>query len=181
MRNSSAGTVLILVDMINEFVSGKYGSPRAEKMVPHVLTLLNKARQAEIPVIYVRDAHRENDPELKVWGKHAMEGTTASEIVTTLKPEKDETVFSKRQYSAFLNTGIDRKLKRIGARSIIFAGISADICVQHNVADAFYRGYTTLAVRECVESISADAKERALKYMETIYGTKILSLKQVEL
>jgi nicotinamidase-related amidase len=180
MRKSQTDTVLIVVDMINEFVNGKFGSPRAEKMIPSVLRLLNEARQAEIPVIYVRDAHREGDPELKVWGRHAMEGTAASEIVTALKPEKNETVFSKRQYSAFLNTGIDLKLKRIGARNIIFSGISADICVQHNVADAFYRGYGTSVVSECVESINANTKMRAIKYMESIYGTKILRLKQVK-
>ena len=49
--------VLIVVDMINDFVTGKLGSDRARKIVPNIFALVKKAKKQGIPVIYLRDAH----------------------------------------------------------------------------------------------------------------------------
>ncbi len=171
---------VLVVDMINEFVTGKFGSRRASAIVPAVVSLCSRARSSGVPVFYVRDAHRPGDPELRVWGKHAMEGTRASEIVEQLNPRPGDAVFDKRQFSGFQNTDLDASLRARGVDTIYFAGISTDICVQHNVADALYRGYRTVVVEECVESISARTKATALKYMENIYGSKIMQLSKVK-
>ncbi|MBX8632126.1 MAG: cysteine hydrolase [Candidatus Thermoplasmatota archaeon] len=178
--NDRKGSAVIVVDMINDFVSGKFGSARAGRIVPSVARLLKKARAEGVQVIYVRDAHRKGDPELRVWGEHAMEGTRGSEIVAELTPEKGDAVFSKRRYSAFGSRPFERYMRGLDSGRLIFAGISTDICVQHNVADAFYRGYETEVVRDCVESISEGAKERALKYMQYVYGTKVADLRRVK-
>ena len=170
---------VVVVDMINEFVTGKFGSARAGKIIPAVSLLCDRARTGGAPVFYVRDAHQPGDPELKLWGKHAMAGTHASEIVSALSPRPGDIVFDKRQYSAFPATGLDGALRDRGVSAIYFGGISTDICVQHNVADAFFRGYRTYVVRECVESLDARAKNTSLKYMESIYGTKIVELERV--
>lgn len=170
---------VVIVDMINEFVTGKFGSARALKIVPSVSRLCDRARSRGLPVFYVRDAHKPGDPELALWGKHAMAGTHSSEIVSTLAPHAEDIVFDKRQYSAFPATGLDGALRERGVRTIYFGGISTDICVQHNVADAFFRGYRTYVVRDCVESLDARAKNTSLKYMESIYGTKIVELERV--
>jgi nicotinamidase-related amidase len=171
---------VLVVDMINEFVNGRFGSRRAQAIVPAVVSLCNRAREAGVPVFYVRDAHRQSDPELRVWGRHAMAGTRASEIVVELEPQAGDFVFQKNQYSGFLNTGLEKALRKVHADTIYFAGISTDICVQHNVADALYRGYRTVVVEDCVESISARAKATALKYMKSIYGSKIIQLNKVK-
>ena len=89
-------------------------------------------------------------------------------------------MFTKRQYSGFLKTALDRTLRASGIDEIVFAGISADICVQHNVADAFFRGYGTVVVSNCVESINPERKKAALKYMKEIYGTSIVGLGKVK-
>lgn len=174
-----SGAVLI-VDMINEFVSGRFGSARARRVVPRVAELASAAREKGIPVLFARDAHHPSDPELKVWGRHAMAGTHASEIVEGLRPLKGEKVFAKRQYTAFLNTGLDRTLRRLGTDTLFVAGISTDICVQANVADAFYRGYRTVVVSDCVESIDARSKAAALGYMERMFGSRIVELDKVK-
>lgn len=171
---------VLVVDMINEFVTGRFGSRRARAVVPAVALLCSRARSKGVQVFYVRDAHRPGDPELKVWGRHAMEGTRASEIVEELVPMPGDTVFDKRQFSGFQGTALDATLRAKGVDTIYFAGISTDICVQHNVADALYRGYKTVVVEDCVESISARTKATALKYMENIYGSKITQLSRVK-
>jgi nicotinamidase-related amidase len=171
---------VIVVDMINDFVTGRFGSRRAERIVPDVATLLGRARNAGVPVIYVRDAHHPDDPELRVWGKHAMAGTHGSAIVKELQPERGEKVFGKRQYSGFFNSSLDGTLRGRNVDEILFAGISTDICVQHNVADAFFRGYRTAVVSDCVESINPQRKKAALKYMKEMYGSSIIGLRKVK-
>lgn len=173
-------SAVLVVDMVNEFITGKFGSRRVQKVVAPVVSLCDRARAKGVPVFFTNDAHHPTDPEMKVWGRHAMAGTAAAEIVPELKPGEGEKVFRKRQYSGFLNTGLNAALRRAGVETIYFAGVSTEICVQHNVADAFYRGYSTSVVSECVESFDAGAKAKALKYMQTMYGSRIVELDKVK-
>nr|MDO8134922.1 isochorismatase family protein [Candidatus Njordarchaeum guaymaensis] len=66
---------VIVIDMINDFVTGVFKSERAKKIIPNIKALLDHARKQKIPVIYVTDAHLPNaDPEFDVWGSHAVAG-----------------------------------------------------------------------------------------------------------
>ncbi len=164
---------IIVVDMINDFVTGKLGGVRARKIVPNVAALLKKARKQGIPVIYLRDSHTAADKEMSIWGQHAMKGTQGSEIIPELKPEKTDTVIEKKWYSGFVDTGLPEILKEIGADTLIFTGVSTDICVQNNVADAYFSGYKTIVPSDCTASIDEGSYEQSLKYMKNIYGTEI--------
>lgn len=164
---------LVVVDMINDFVTGKLGSPRAQKIVPALAALIKKARKQGIPVIYLRDAHTPEDREMAIWGEHAMKGTEASEIIPELAPEKTDTVIEKRWYSGFVGTELQEKLKKLGADALIFTGVSTDICVQNNVGHAYFSGYKTIVPSDCTASIDEEAHEQALKYMKNIYGAEI--------
>lgn len=170
---------LIVVDMINDFVTGKLGSERAQKIVPSIAALIKRARKKGIPVIYLRDSHSKADREMDIWGEHAMKGTEASEIIPELKPEKDDIVIEKRWYSGFVDTKLNDILKKLGADTLIFTGVSTDICVQNNVGHAYFSGYKTVVLDDCTASIEEDAHEQALKYMKNIYGAEITSSDKV--
>ncbi len=164
---------IIVVDMINDFVTGKLGSIRAQKIVPNVAALVMKARKQGIPVIYLRDAHTPADKEMSLWGQHAMKGTEGSQIIPELKPEKTDIVIEKRWYSGFVDTELPSILKKLGAETLVITGVSTDICVQNNVAYAYFSGYKTIVPPNCTASIDEDSYERSLKYMKNIYGTEI--------
>ncbi len=166
---------IIVVDMINDFVTGKLGSPRAQKIIPNIAALLKKARKQGIPVIYLRDAHTKTDREMGIWGEHAMKGTGASEIVPELKPEKNDIVIEKRWYSGFVDTELPSVLKKLGVDTLIILGVSTDICVQNNVGHAYFSGYKTTVPQDCTASIDEEAQEQAIKYMKNIYGAQITS------
>jgi nicotinamidase-related amidase len=171
--------VVIVVDMINDFVTGKLGSERARKIVPNIVALVKKANEQGIPVIYLRDAHTADDKELDIWGEHAMKGSAGSEIIPQLKPGKNDIVIEKKWYSAFVDTQLPDILKRLGADTIIFAGVSTDICVQNNVAPAYFSGYKTIVPRDCTASIDEASYEFSLKYMKNIFGTQITTYDKV--
>lgn len=171
--------VLIVVDMINDFVTGKFGSDRARNIVPNIVSLVNKARKAGIPVIFLRDAHNADDREMAIWGEHAMKNTQGSEIIPELKPQKNDIVLEKNWYSAFVNTKLPEILKKLNADTLIFTGVSTDICVQNNVAPAYFSGYKTIVPRDCTASIDEESYELSLKYMKNIFGTEITTSDKV--
>ncbi|MCX9083445.1 MAG: cysteine hydrolase [Candidatus Methanoperedens sp.] len=165
--------ILIVVDMINDFVTGKLGSERARQIIPNLSGLIKNAKKLGIPVIFLRDSHTPEDKELSVWGEHAMKGSTGSEIIPELKPEKNDIVIEKKWYSAFVDTQLPEILKKQGADTLIFTGVSTDICVQNNVASAYFSGYKTIVPRDCTASIDEAAYESSLKYMKDVFGTEI--------
>ncbi|MCZ7400705.1 MAG: cysteine hydrolase [Candidatus Methanoperedens sp.] len=172
--------VLIVADMINDFVTGKLGNDRARQIIPNIAALVKKARKQGIPVIYLCDAHSPDDRELDIWGEHAMKGSFGSEIIPELKPEKNDIVIEKKWYSAFVDSQLPDILKRLGARTIIFTGISTDICIQNNVAPAYFSGYNTIVPPDCTASVVDEASyEFSLKYMKNIFGTEIITSDKV--
>ncbi len=167
---------LIIIDMLKEFVYGRLRSPEAENIVPNIKKLLITARENNVPVIYVADKHFPVDHELKVWGGHALYNSPDSEIIDELKPSNRDYVLYKRTYSGFRGTGLDILLRDLGIDTVILTGIHTHICVLHTAYDAFYYGYNIYVVRDAVAAFSMEDHEYALKYMEKVYGAKIIDL-----
>lgn len=170
---------VIVVDMINDFVTGRFGSERAQSIVPHIVALLEKARKKGIPIIYLVDTHSRLDPELEIWGEHAMEGSEGAELIPELKPKEGDIVLKKSWYSGFVDTKLPELLKELGVDTIIFTGVSTDICVQNNVSFAYFSGYKTVVPSDCTASIDEKSYELSLKYMKNIYGTEITTSDEV--
>ncbi len=170
---------LIIIDMLEEFVHGRLKSPEAESIIPVIKKLIDTAREKRVPVIYVADNHFPVDHELKVWGPHALKGSSEARIVEELEPGPDDYVLYKRSYSGFRDTGLDMLLRDLGVDTVILTGIHTHICVLHTAWDAFYYGYNIIVAKDGVAAFSREDHEYALKYMEKIYGAKLLSSQEV--
>jgi len=172
-------TAVVVIDMINEFVYGKFGGERAQSVIPCIKRLLSYAREKSIPVVFLMDAHEEGDAELEVWGEHAMKGTEDSQIIDDLTPNLEDYILEKSRYSSFHDTGLEKLLKDLGVKNLILVGVTTDICVKHSAADAFFHGFKTIIPRGCVNTVSDELQERALKEMADLYRAKIVDLEQV--
>ncbi len=167
-------TAVVVIDMINDFVTGVFKNERAEKIIPNVKQLLNFVRENKIPVVYVNDAHLPNvDTEFDIWPQHAVAGTWGAQVVDELKPEKGDFVLQKRRYSAFQGTGLDQLLRELKVDTLILTGVVTDICIQHTAADAFFRGYKIIVPEDCVEAINEQTQKAALDYLKRVYGCEI--------
>ena len=108
-----------------------------------------------------------------------MKGSIGSEIIKELKVEKSDFVIEKKWYSAFVDTELPDLLKKMNADILIFTGVSTDICVQNNVAPAYFSGYRTIVPIDCTASIDEESYEFSLKYMKNIFGTEITTSDKV--
>ena len=172
-------TAVIVIDMINDFVTGKLGFKGAVEIIPNIRELLAAARAKVIPVIYVCDSHTPEDPEVESLGEHAMAGSEGSKVSPELKPKKGELVLPKRTYDIFFGTELDGSLKKIGTQQLVLVGVLTDICVQHSAAGSFFRGYKVLIPEDCVASPYVRNHKYALNFMKKFYAAKITSSKDL--
>jgi nicotinamidase-related amidase len=167
-------TAVLVIDIINDFVSGALGSERSASIIPNVKRLLDGLRKKGVPVIYLTDAHLPGiDPEFELWPRHGEQGTEGAEILDEIRPVKGDFHLHKRSYSCFYGTGLDALLRDLEVKTLILTGLVTNICIQHTAADAFFRGYRILVPRDCVSSLSDEAQESSLKIMKEIYGAEI--------
>jgi len=164
---------LIVIDMLNDFVTGKLKVERAKRIVPNIKRLIQVARTADVPIIYANDAHLPADSELKKWGKHAMKGTRGAEVIPQLKPNKGDYVLEKRTYSGFFETGLDLLLRELNVDSIVLTGLHANICIRHTAADGFFRGYRIVVPSDATEALSEQEYQQGLEYLKEIYDAEI--------
>lgn len=175
---------VILIDMLNDFVTGGLKSDRAAGTVPKLKRLVEAARKHNVPVIYSNDAHYPQDVEVvEKWGKHAIKGTKGAEVVLELEPAAGDFVVEKRAYSGFFETGLDSLLRSLykgeGVKTVILGGLHTNICVRHTAADAFFRGYKIVVAKDGVEAFTEEEQAQGLKYLEYAYNAKLVTVDQV--
>lgn len=165
---------VVVVDMCRDFVYGKLKTERAQRIIPNIEKLARAARRMGRPVVFVGDAHLPSDPEMEIWGEHAMRGTEGAEIIDELEPEPSDTVLEKRTYSAFYDTGLDLLLRQRGVDTVVVVGLHTNICDRHTSADAFHRGYKVVVPEDCVEAFTDEDQQAGLEYLEKVYGARIV-------
>ena len=167
---------ILVVDMLNDFVTGALGCDRARAIVPATAQLLDAARKAGVPVIFCNDAHLPGiDRELQIWGDHAIVGTPGAEVIPELGLCEKDYVVPKRRYSGFFPTDLDILLKELGVKTVIVTGLHAHMCVRHTSADAYCLGYDVVAAKECLNSFTEEEFQGGLAYLKTCYGADAYS------
>jgi nicotinamidase-related amidase len=176
---------IILVDMLNDFVTGALEVKRAKNIIPPLQRLVTAARKNDVPVIYSNDAHYPQDVEVtRKWGNHAIKGTLGAQVIPELEPDKTKDyIVEKRTYSGFYETGLDPLLRSLykgeGVKTVVLGGLHTHMCVRHTAADAFFRGYHIVIAKDGVEAFTQEDQEQGLKYLEYVYNAKIMMVNDI--
>jgi nicotinamidase-related amidase len=172
---------LIIVDMLVDFVDGKLANPRAQGIIEPLRRLLDHAREHGWVVVFSNDAHHPGDPELEVWGEHAMAGDPGAEVIAALEPRPGsrELVSPKRSYGAFDNTGLDDQLRALKVDEVVLTGQHTHICVRHSSYGALIRGYGITVPRDAVCTFEGVDEEEALDYLTMAYGARITTVDEL--
>jgi nicotinamidase-related amidase len=176
---------IILVDMLNDFVTGKLEVARAKSVIAPLQRLVVAARKNNVPVIYSNDAHYPQDVEVtQKWGNHAIKGTEGAKVIPELEPDPvKDYIVEKRTYSGFYETGLDSLLRSLykgeGAKTVVLGGLHTHMCVRHTAADAFFRGYHIVIAKDGVEAFTQEDQDQGLKYLEYVYNAKIMTANEI--
>lgn len=165
---------ILVVDMLNDFVTGALKCDRGLAIVPKTAELLRGAREKGVPVIFCNDAHLKGvDHELKLWGDHAIAGTKGAEVIPELELCEKDYVVPKRRYSGFFHTDLDLLLKELCVDTVILTGLHAHMCVRHTAADAYQLGYGIVVAKDATDSFTEEDYLYGIKYLKEVYGAEI--------
>ena len=170
---------LIIVDMLDDFVDGKLANPRAQAIVEPLARLLDHARQDGWAIVFSNDAHRPDDPEIAIWGEHAMEGTPGAQVVAALAPRDGEIVSPKRHYGAFDDTGLTEQLRALGVDEVVITGQHTHICVRHSSYGALRNGFAISVPRDAVCAFEGVDEDEALEYLKMAYGATVTTVDEL--
>jgi len=172
---------LVIIDMLDDFVGGSLANPRAQTIVPSLKRLLEHARHEAWVVVFSNDAHEPGDPEIAVWGEHAMAGTPGAQVIAELapRPGQRELVSLKRFYGAFDSTGLEEQLRALGVDEVVLAGQHTHICVRHTSYEAFRRGFAITVPRDAVCTMEGVDEDQALEYLRGVYGARITTVDEL--
>ncbi len=166
--------VILVVDMLNDFVTGAGICACGLSVVPRTVKVVNSPRKPGVPVIFCNDAHvKDIDHELKLWGDHAIAGTKGAEIIPELAACDKDYIVPKRRYSGFLHTDLDLLLKELGADTVIMTGLHTHMCVRHTTADAYCLGYNIVVAKDATDSFTQEDYDYGIKYLKDVYGAEI--------
>lgn len=170
-------TAILVVDMLNDFVTGALKCDRSLAIVDQTAKLLDAARKYHVPVIFCNDAHLRNiDHELKLWGDHAIAGTKGAEVIPELNVCEKDYIVPKRRYSGFFHTDLDLLLKELGIEGVILTGLHTHMCVRHTAADAYCLGYQIIVAKDATDAFTETDYLSGLQYLKDVYGAEIDSV-----
>lgn len=170
---------LIIVDMLDDFVDGKLANPRAQAIVEPLARLLDHARADGWAVVFSNDAHHPDDPEIAIWGEHAMEGTPGAQVVAALAPRDGEIISPKRHYGAFDDTGLTEQLKALGVDEVVITGQHTHICVRHSSYGALRNGFAVTVPSDAVCAFEGVDEDDALEYLKMAYGATVTTVDEL--
>jgi nicotinamidase-related amidase len=70
-------------------------------------------------------------------------------IPPQIAPAPGDYYIRKHTYSGFFETRLDSVLRNLSVQSLIVAGFATDCCILFTIADAVFRGYRTILLRDC--------------------------------
>jgi ureidoacrylate peracid hydrolase len=97
-------------------------------------------------------------------------GGWGAEIVTELQPRSQDVVLAKRRFDAFHQTNLELLLRSWGIKTLLFAGVIADVCVETSMRSAFVRDFDVVLARDCVASWKKEYLDRTADVVDRAFG-----------
>lgn len=180
---------VLVVDMQNDFCAAGGYIERVVKKDPSACSrvagpvnrLADLARRSGIPVFWLRADYDPGGLPESMRARLAAHGISEGCCIPGtwghdwhgVQPEPGECVIDKHSYDGFIGTRLDLELQAGGIRTLIFAGVQTNICVETTLRHAHALGYYCVLIEDCVASHTAPAHEMTLATVRFLLGDVI--------
>jgi nicotinamidase-related amidase len=127
-------TAVLVIDVQNGVVGGAH---ERDSVVANVGSVVDKARDADVPVVWVQHASDGLQPGSEEW-----------QIVPELTPDDGEPHVDKRYPDSFEETSLESVLSDLGVGRLVVVGAQTDECVRSTLHGALVRGYDATLVSD---------------------------------
>lgn len=180
-------TALVLIDVQNEFCHddgafGKRGLDMSlvEKMMSHLVPLVDAARDNDVPVIFVQNVEDESTDSC-AWSlrpdageEQINEGVCRRGTWGTgfyrFEPTEKDIVVEKHRFSAFVDTELNDILTNLNIETLIFTGVATNICVETSARHAVMLDYHVILAEDACASWFPDLHESTKKNIGLWFG-----------
>jgi len=132
--NERPNTALVVIDVQNDVVAGTHNR---DDVVANIATLVDKARAASVPVVWVQHSSEQLPRDSDGW-----------RYVPELKQDESEPVVHKRYPDSFEETDLEDVLGDRKVGRLIVAGAQTDACIRSTLHGAIVRGYDATLVSD---------------------------------
>ena len=187
MNNS----VLIVVDMLYDFIDGSLACQNAENAVTETLKFIDRQTKGQngeeteildtFPILFIRDHHPADHSSFKenggIWPVHCVAGTHGGDIHTDLQPYAiEELTFDKgcdrntEQYSGFeavnnADQPLSEVLELLDTTDVYVCGIATEYCVRNTCEDLLKAGFRVHLLKDCIAYVDIDGHKKAIEEM----------------
>ena len=127
-------TALLVIDVQNGVVEGAH---ERDAVVANVGSLVEKARQDRVPVVWIQHSD-----------KQLARGSEEWRIVAQLTPSDAEPLVEKSYGDAFEDTTLETVLAGLGVGRLVVVGAQTDECIRSTLHGAVVRGYDATLVSD---------------------------------
>ncbi|MFQ5915695.1 MAG: cysteine hydrolase family protein [Nitrospinota bacterium] len=191
----SKHAALLVVDVQNDFAAEGGMMDRegndltsAQAIVPRLEQFIEQAREAEVPVIFIRNVYNTdaNWYLSDVWLEQAARSRKGSYVIHSVcgpdswegdfykvRPTEKDVIVTKHRFSAFQDTDLDLILRSRDIRTLIMTGIATNVCVESTARDGFFRDYYIVFTSDCTATYSKEDHEATLNNIGRYFGVAV--------
>jgi nicotinamidase-related amidase len=183
-------TALMMIDFQRDFCAeGGYsdrfaGLEWVKPILAPARRLLQAARRAGHLVVHTREGYAPDLSDcspakllrsrnagseigtLGPMGRLLIRGEYGHDIIDALKPEPGEIVIDKASYGAFYGTNCESMLRARGIDTLVFAGVTADVCVHTSLREAYDRWFRCYYVKDAISCFDPEIRRACEKMIE---------------
>ncbi|WBB68515.1 isochorismatase family protein [Micromonospora sp. WMMD812] len=136
-------TALLVIDVQTGVVEGAH---ERDTVVANIGSLVEKARQEQVPVVWVQHSD-----------ENLVRGSGQWRIAPELTPDRAEPLVEKHYGDSFEDTTLETVLAGLEIGRLVVVGAQTDACVRSTLHGAFARGYDATLVSDAhtTEDLSA--------------------------
>jgi nicotinamidase-related amidase len=128
-------SALLVIDFQNGLIATEPPPGDAANVTARINALTSRAREAGVPVVFIRHEDEELIPDTHAW-----------QLIDALDVRADDPIVDKLSCDSFHNTELEALLERLGAERLVICGYASEFCVDSTVRGAVAHGYpVTLA------------------------------------
>ena len=174
-------SALIVVDMLNtyEFEDADRLEESAERSVPRIRRLLERAADEDVLTIYVNDnfgawtSDRDDLIESALGGRRP-------DLVEPLVPRDDALFVVKARHSIFYQTPLEYLLGQEDVGRLVLTGQVTEQCIVYSALDAYIRHIEVAVPRDAVAHIHEHLAEASLEMMARNMRAEVCETDDVE-
>jgi nicotinamidase-related amidase len=127
-------SALLVIDVQNGVVGN---AVRRDSTLAAIAAVVDKARAAEVDVIWVQDTQEDRTPGSPPW-----------QIVPELTPRESEPAVQKSYGDSFEDTDLEQVLAARNVGRLFVSGAQTDACIRSTLHGAFVRGYDATLISD---------------------------------